>query len=142
MPHIEALSSRLFLLSLLPALHTFASPLTPAPRPQPRTQRLVALDVGAGIGRVTRDVLLPLFDDVVLVEPVHKFVADAYAHAPQWRDLQQDGDGGKRVWVIKGGLQTLDPAKPDAGGESLGVVGAGGSVDPVYDVYVRFHFCT
>lgn len=85
--------------------------------------------------------LLPLFDDVVLVEPVHKFVADAYRQAPTWKDLQQQqqqqqqGAGGKRVWVIKGGLQTLDPAHPDAGGESLGVVG-GGSVEPVYDVYV------
>lgn len=128
MPHIEALSSRLFLLSLLPALHTFASPLTPTP--SPRDRRLVALDVGAGIGRVTRDVLLPLFDDVVLVEPVDKFVRQAHAQAGRWRDVQ----GGKKVWVIKGGLQTLDPARPAEGGESLGIVG-GGSINPVYDVY-------
>lgn len=89
------------------------------------------MDVGAGIGRVTRDVLLPLFDDVVLVEPVDKFVREAYTQASSWKDVQ----AGNKVWVIKGGLQTLDPADPASGGESLGVVG-GGSIIPTYDVCV------
>jgi protein N-terminal methyltransferase len=34
--------------------------------------RFRALDVGGGVGRTTKDVLLHLVDDVVLVEPVHK----------------------------------------------------------------------
>lgn len=78
---------------------------------------------------MTRDVLLPLFDDVVLVEPVQKFVVEAQRQAGEWRDVKN----GKRVWVIQGGLQTLDPANPAGGGESLGVVG-GGSITPLYDV--------
>ncbi|WVQ76967.1 hypothetical protein IAR50_006646 [Cryptococcus sp. DSM 104548] len=88
-PHIEQLSSRLLLLSLIPSLSPFPSPLTPAPLPPKPDHRLTALDVGAGIGRVTRNVLIPLFDDVVLVEPVGKFVGEAYRSASdgEWRDL-------------------------------------------------------
>lgn len=78
---------------------------------------------------MTRDVLLPLFDDVVLVEPVEKFVVEAQRQAGEWKDVRN----GKRVWVIQGGLQTLDPRDPPQGGQSLGVVG-GGSITPVYDV--------
>jgi protein N-terminal methyltransferase len=150
-PHIEQLSSRLFLLSLLPALHTFASPLTPSPVDRP-AHRLTALDVGAGIGRVTQHVLLPLFDDVVVLEPVDKFIREAHrsASAGEWRDLpklgkQPSDDGsdmdrwkederkvnemrkgrGKRILCVKGGLQGLDPAYPVRGDrfESVGVVG-------------------
>lgn len=149
MPHIEQLSSRLFLLSLLPALHTFASPLTPSPPPRP-SHRLTALDVGAGIGRVTKNVLLPLFDDVVLLEPVQKFVHEAHRSAAsgEWRELPKAGkqpaeegsemdkwkedirrvkeseEGrGKRVLCVQGGLQGFDPAYPLRGGTGLGVVG-------------------
>lgn len=90
MPHIDQLTSRLLLLSLLPILHTFPSPLTPCP-PSPSAVpfRRTALDVGAGIGRVTRHTLLPLFDDVVLLEPVEKFITEATraAGAGEWRDL-------------------------------------------------------
>lgn len=150
-PHIEQLSSRLFLLSLLPSLHTFPSPLTPTPPERP-AHRLTALDVGAGIGRVTRHVLLPLFEDVVLTEPVDKFVREAHrsAGSGEWRDLpklgkQPSDDGlamekwkederkvkeaqagrGKRVLCVKAGLQGLDPAFPLRGDktESIGVVG-------------------
>lgn len=143
-PHIEQLSSRLLLLSLLPILHTFVSPLTPSPPPLPPFRRTV-LDVGAGIGRVTNNVLLPLFDDVVLVEPVPKFVGEAVQHAKagQWRDLPSSsaekadeknglmgGDDrsprrGKRVWFVKGGLQGLDPRFPTRRGDDLGVVSSG-----------------
>ena len=34
--------------------------------------RYRALDVGGGVGRTTKDVLLHLVDEVVLLEPVHK----------------------------------------------------------------------
>jgi protein N-terminal methyltransferase len=100
------------------------------------------LDVGAGIGRVTRHVLLPLFDDVVLLEPVTNFIDEACraARAGEWRDLPvipasaaggvEDEEGkasrkeqerrekeakkgqGKRVWMVQGGLQGFDPAYP------------------------------
>ncbi|KAE8542940.1 hypothetical protein D1P53_001005 [Cryptococcus gattii VGV] len=90
-PHIEQLTSRLLLLSLIPSLSPFSNPLCPSPiaHPSPPAHRRVALDVGAGIGRVTRHVLIPLFDDVILVEPVGKFVSEAYrsAAAAEWRDL-------------------------------------------------------
>lgn len=101
---------------------------------------------------MTRHVLLPLFDDVVLVEPVDKFVREAQRSAAsgEWRDLPKVGkqpsdDGGdmtkwkedkrkvdeaeqgrgKRVLCVKGGLQGLDPAYPLRGDmfESVGVVG-------------------
>ncbi|WVQ82534.1 hypothetical protein IAT38_004663 [Cryptococcus sp. DSM 104549] len=149
-PHIEQLQSRLMLLSILPSLSPFPNPLTPTPAPAP-SHRRTALDVGAGIGRVTRHVLLPLFDDVVLVEPVSKFVREAYrsAAAGEWRDLPRlkldaeatEGESeeavkeakrraeearkgrGKRVRFVKGGLQFLDPKTPAQGGEDLGIVG-------------------
>ncbi|ORX37456.1 AdoMet dependent proline di-methyltransferase-domain-containing protein [Kockovaella imperatae] len=142
-PHIEQLSSRLLLLSLLPSLHTFPSPLTPFPPPRPK-HRLTVLDVGAGIGRVTANTLLPLFEDVVLVEPVQKFIQEGYANARagKWRDIPaavtsdndmsgkgkgnqdlDEGWRGKRVWFLRGGLQTLDPLRPQVGADSLGVLG-------------------
>ncbi|KAL7419230.1 hypothetical protein Q5752_006067 [Cryptotrichosporon argae] len=142
-PHIEQLSSRLLLLSLLPHL-SFPNPLTPIPPPRP-AHRLTALDVGAGIGRVTSTVLLPLFDDVVLAEPVSKFVDEAHraASAGEWRDLPharrvRDDEAademrrrlrearagrGKRVWIVKEGLQALDPARPGKGRGTVGAVG-------------------
>lgn len=73
---------------------------------------------------------------MVLAEPVGKFVDEAKRDSAGWWDLRQgkadtlergSGKGrGKRVWLIKGGLQTLDPARPADGGESKGVVGVGG----------------
>jgi protein N-terminal methyltransferase len=144
-PHIDQLSSRLFLLSVLPQLHTFPTPLTPTPPARP-AYRLTALDVGAGIGRVTNTVLLPLVDDVVLSEPVEHFIAEARraASAGEWRDLprlagkirdeedaaenarrvaEHRAGRGKRVWFVRNGLQGLDPALPMYRGENLGVVG-------------------
>ena len=149
-PHIEQLSSRLLLLSLLPSLSTFANPLTPTPAPLPSHRRTV-LDVGAGIGRVSRQVLAPLFDDVVLLEPVDKFVRQGYTSASngEWASLRprgkaadgegkekgkgtgkggEGGEGGKkdrgtRVWFVKAGLQGCEPRHPAAHGETVGVVG-------------------
>ncbi|CAK9784627.1 DUF858-domain-containing protein [Cutaneotrichosporon oleaginosum] len=142
-PHIDQLSSRLFILSLLPQLATFPNPITPSPTP--RTHRLTALDVGAGIGRVTNTVLLPLFDDVVLAEPVAHFIGEAHraASAGEWRDIPRTGKirdeaeakenarrvaewnkgRGKRVWFVQAGLQTLDPAFPARGNATAGLVG-------------------
>nr|XP_018998929.1 uncharacterized protein I203_08534 [Kwoniella mangroviensis CBS 8507]OCF62390.1 hypothetical protein I203_08534 [Kwoniella mangroviensis CBS 8507] len=146
-PHIEQLSSRLLLLSLIPSLSPFPNPLTPSPTLKTLpTHRRTVLDVGAGIGRVSRHVLLPLFDDVVLLEPVDKFVREGYraASSGEWRDLPiqngddeeqkrrleqqqrdtKDGKGrGKRVRFVKRGLQNLDPKYPvDDQAEEIGLV--------------------
>jgi hypothetical protein len=66
-----------------------------------------------------------------LTEPVDKFVREARRLAAGWKDTQQ----GKKVWVVKEGLQKLDPSDPAGNGESLGVVGGDGKVfEGVYDV--------
>ncbi|WVN89180.1 uncharacterized protein L203_104396 [Cryptococcus depauperatus CBS 7841] len=151
-PHIEQLSSRLLLLSMLPSLSPFSNPLCPSIAPlTPPAHRRVALDVGAGIGRVTRNVLIPLFDDVVLVEPVEKFVGEAYRSAvsgewrdlpihdlppkpstktelEMWKELKRRSDEakigrGKRVKFIKRELQSLNPKSPAVGGKEIGLVG-------------------
>jgi protein N-terminal methyltransferase len=86
---------------------------------------------------VSKETLLPLFEDVILLEPVDKFVQEAYRSGRdgEWRDLPVDGsvgnyglERGKRVWFVKAGLQGCDPVFPARGGQSLGVVGtsAGG----------------
>lgn len=90
--------------------------------------------------------MLPLFDDVVVTEPVEHFVAEAHraAAAGEWRELprlvgkirdeeeakenarrvEEWKEGrGKRVWFVRNGLQQLDPAFPMHRGENLGVVG-------------------
>lgn len=165
-PHIEQLSSRLFLLAVQPQLHTFASPLTPNPPARP-PYRLTALDVGAGIGRVTNTVLLPLFDDVVVAEPVEHFVEEAYRAAVvgEWREMPRlvgkirdeaeakENDRrvaefrkgrGKRVWAVRAGLQHLDPSFPVRGvnNSSVGVVGEArdGTVDHFGEEEQEIHF--
>jgi protein N-terminal methyltransferase len=131
-------------MSLMPELCTVPSPLR-ALKPLPKTQRLRALDVGAGVGRVTSDTLLPLVDDVVLLEPVDIFILEALARGKasesevevngasentdanaelgnkgKWKGIP---DKTKSVTFVKGTLQALDPARPDAAGEVLGRVG-------------------
>ncbi|KAJ6630860.1 alpha-N-methyltransferase NTM1 [Mycena sp. CBHHK59/15] len=120
LPRIDSLGSRLFLLNLLPELSTVPSAIRPLSPPPPRRTR--SLDVGAGIGRVTADVLLHLFADVVLLEPVDNFIQEALARgrassaaAPQergqhpWKGI---ADGSKSVTFLRGTLQDFDPAAP------------------------------
>ncbi|KAF7792966.1 hypothetical protein EIP86_004069 [Pleurotus ostreatoroseus] len=136
LPRIDALGSRQFLQFILPNLCSVASAvrlLTPSP--PSHGKRLRALDVGAGVGRVTSDTLLPLFDDVVLVEPVEPFVREALARAraskngtvaadapyAPWRGIREQT---KSVTIIQGTLQSLDPAHPASGEcKRLGRVG-------------------
>ncbi|KAK0450940.1 alpha-N-methyltransferase NTM1 [Armillaria borealis] len=80
LPRVDALGSRLFLLHLFPELSTVDSALKPIGKPH-LSHRIRALDVGAGIGRVTADVLLFLVSDVLLLEPVTPFVQEALARA-------------------------------------------------------------
>ncbi|GAA6029448.1 hypothetical protein JCM8097_003684 [Rhodosporidiobolus ruineniae] len=123
-PRLDATASRLLILSLIPQLSTIVPPHIPASSPSsvanPRPARpFRALDCGAGIGRVTSTVLLPLFDTVDLVEPVPSFVERAKANADQgkegWAALHPAADGsapkkGVRIW--KAGLQHFDPLCP------------------------------
>ncbi|KAJ7452345.1 alpha-N-methyltransferase NTM1 [Mycena galericulata] len=116
LPRIDSLGSRLFLLNLYPELSIVPSAIRPLNPPTPRRTR--ALDVGAGIGRVTADVLLHLVSDVVLLEPVDNFIQEALARgrastaakAPRpWRGL---ADASKSVTFLRGTLQDFDPARP------------------------------
>jgi protein N-terminal methyltransferase len=65
-------------------LNTYQSLLYPQ---KSSTRHFRALDVGAGIGRVTADTLLPLVHDVVLLEPVESLlraaVSQGHASAAQ-----------------------------------------------------------
>ncbi|KAJ7774540.1 DUF858-domain-containing protein [Mycena maculata] len=116
LPRVDSLGSRLFLLNLLPELSTVPSAFRPLNPPPPRRTR--ALDVGAGIGRVTADVLLHLVSDVVLLEPVDNFIQEALARgrasaasqgSHPWRGIT---DSSKSVTFLRGTLQEFDPALP------------------------------
>lgn len=110
-PRLDATSTRLLLLSLLPGLSTITPPHHNTKSTKPR-RSYRALDCGAGIGRVTSTVLLPLFDRVDLVEPVRKFVDQAKRNAGKgeegWKELK--GGKGCRMWLA--GLQYFDPLAP------------------------------
>ncbi|KAG8738484.1 hypothetical protein FRC10_006797 [Ceratobasidium sp. 414] len=84
------------------ALRRLDAPALDAPR-----RRVRALDVGAGIGRVTASVLLPLVDDVVLVEPAEHFISRAMQDSPKWQGMS---DSSKSVTFIRSPLQSFDPA--------------------------------
>ncbi|KAI7951558.1 hypothetical protein MJO28_007242 [Puccinia striiformis f. sp. tritici] len=101
LPRVDAMGSRMFLLTIRPELSIIKPPYTPT-NPSPETnqettrtkgdRRLYrALDVGAGIGRVTSDVLLYLFDRIDLVEPVAGFIETAKRNASsgKWSQLLQ-----------------------------------------------------
>ena len=137
LPRVESLGSRKFLLYLFPELSTVPSaarPLNPPP-----SRRFRALDVGAGIGRVTSDTLLPLISDVVLLEPIECLIktavsrgqASAAAEAPknesklplQRRRWKGIADGSKSVTFLQGTLQACDPAKPKQTATFLGRIG-------------------
>ncbi|KAI0035103.1 DUF858-domain-containing protein [Vararia minispora EC-137] len=108
LPRIESLGSRQFLMHVCPDLCTVPSALRPLSPPPPPKYRIRALDVGAGIGRVTADTLLHLVQDVVLVEPVEKLVRSALERAPSWKGI---ADRSKSITVLQGTLQDLDPLR-------------------------------
>ncbi|KZV69500.1 DUF858-domain-containing protein [Peniophora sp. CONT] len=115
LPRIETLGSRQFLLHVRPDLCTVPSALRPL-KPSPKPRRIRALDVGAGVGRVTADTLLHLVDDVVLVEPVDKLLDVARQRAPGIKGVES---GAKSVTVMRGTLQQFDPAHPTESAEKL-----------------------
>lgn len=115
LPRIDALGSRLFLLNHLPELSTVSSSLKPL-HPPPKERRTRALDVGAGVGRVTADVLLYLVDDVLLLEPVAPFINEAVHRAknpdPKLKNWQGLADKTTSVTFVQGPLQAFDPSHP------------------------------
>ncbi|TEB36364.1 methyltransferase domain-containing protein [Coprinellus micaceus] len=130
LPRIESLGSRQFLLGLYPELSTVPSAYKPLSAPQ-HAKRVRALDVGAGVGRVTSDTLLYLVQDVVLLEPVGQFVQEALRRARADADPSTTTDGpsppytsedrsywpgladrSKSVTILQGTLQEFDPLKP------------------------------
>ncbi|EGN96265.1 hypothetical protein SERLA73DRAFT_185919 [Serpula lacrymans var. lacrymans S7.3] len=139
LPRVDALGSRQFLLSLRPDLCTVPSAIRPLSSPSssnPDTKRIRALDVGAGIGRVTADVLLHLVSDVVLLEPVESFVKEAWARGQastkttplnknskkniRWKGI---ADESKSVTFFQGTLQVFNPVDPVKNTTLLGRVG-------------------
>ncbi|KAG0141906.1 hypothetical protein CROQUDRAFT_663250 [Cronartium quercuum f. sp. fusiforme G11] len=119
LPRVDSLSSRLFILTLNRHL---SFPTTPVPRR--------ALDIGAGIGRVSRDVLLPVLGSLAtvdMVEPAAGFVQAALevsskmtkgGHLRMWKMPIQDfwdrSPGLEPAWslgselVVKSELKKYD----------------------------------
>ena len=121
---------------MIPELCTVPSVVRPL-NPNPIDKRFRAVDVGAGVGRVTSDVLLHLVHDVVLVEPVEIFVGEAFrrgtasasedSDAPlphgqtsKWKGIS---DKSKSVTFIRGTLQAFNPSNPTENTTLLGRVG-------------------
>ncbi|EMD38451.1 hypothetical protein CERSUDRAFT_113610 [Gelatoporia subvermispora B] len=135
LPRVDALGSRQFLQYLMPELCTVPSAVRPLSVQELSQKRVRALDVGAGVGRVTGDVLLHLVSDVVLVEPVEPLVKEALARGQAsassettiegreyvpWKGI---ADKTRSVTFIQGTLQDFDPLHPTDRTELLGRVG-------------------
>ena len=110
---IDCTSSRLLLIETLPYLSTIPTPhVSRSPPPKNPRAWTRALDVGAGIGRVTQGTLLPLFDSVDLVEPSPKLIEKARELAPSWK-----GAAAKRLRFHELGAQHCDPRQMAAKSE-------------------------
>lgn len=110
---------------MYPELSSVPSTLRPTDPGGHLKRRTRALDVGAGVGRVTSDVLLHLVSDVVLLEPVESFVNEALVRARGeasasssdnineknnvWKGL---ADQTRSVTILQGTLQEFDPLYP------------------------------
>ena len=117
---------------MLPELSIVPSAIRPLDA-KPLTKRVRAVEVGAGIGRVTSSVLLHLVHDVVLLEPVEHFVKEALArvvadtHAKgEWKGVK---DGTKSVTVVQGTLQAFDPRIPISEQDQCAILGKAGFSD-------------
>ncbi|PWN43284.1 DUF858-domain-containing protein [Ceraceosorus guamensis] len=96
LPRVDALGSRLFLLGVLPRLDKVRSskeelngtPESSLDRSATTEMRTRGLDTGAGVGRVSRDVLSRLLQHVDLVEPAENLLAEAVRTSPSWPALK------------------------------------------------------
>ena len=75
----------------------------------PHNRRTRALDVGAGIGRVSRDLLLDLCDEVDLVDGSEKFIEQAKATLSNRGDEDALGTRGRLGRCIVADLQQYVP---------------------------------
>jgi protein N-terminal methyltransferase len=82
--------------------------------------------VGAGIGRVTADVLLHLISDAVLLEPTEHFIHQALARGESnssfqpWKGIKNKT---KSVTFFQGTLQAFDPSHPSQNTKYLARIG-------------------
>ncbi|OAX41938.1 hypothetical protein K503DRAFT_767186 [Rhizopogon vinicolor AM-OR11-026] len=148
LPRVDAAGSRRFLLDLLPELCTVPSPFQSLSTHPSDTKRVRALDVGAGVGRVTSDVLLHLVSDVALVEPVESFIEEARSRGKASESGAEFNESGYRVsWkgianrsksvtFFKGALQAFDPAAPGTPLDRVGCLPPDGdnSTESKFDV--------
>lgn len=96
--------------------------------------RTRALDIGAGVGRVTTDVLLHLVSDIVLVEPVESLVKEALSRGRASESTSLKADSAfvpwkgiasrtKSVSFIQDTLQGFDPCQSSKSPSILDRVG-------------------
>ncbi|GAK63669.1 DUF858-domain-containing protein [Moesziomyces antarcticus] len=125
---VESLGSRSFLLGLLPYLSFCAPASSNVSSFQWKKDRIAerggkgractrALDCGAGVGRVTEHSLLPIFDEVHMVEPVAKFLLEAKKQSASWAPIKTPPSSSpfqarKAVHFHCATLQDIDPSKP------------------------------
>ncbi|PWZ00448.1 DUF858-domain-containing protein [Testicularia cyperi] len=125
---VESLGSRTFLLNVLPHL-SFCAPASSstsshqwkkdrvAARGGRGKARTRALDCGAGVGRVTEHSLLPIFDEVHMVEPVAKFLDAAKKASASWQPIitppsKAPFEARKAVHFHCATLQDIEPSTP------------------------------
>ena len=132
LPRVDALGSRTFLLRTLPYLSsTPPAAYNGTPREWQKERldqrggpgKVVtrALDCGAGVGRVSEHSLLPLVDEVHLVEPVHKFLEEAKRASPSWAPLRVSNiespfQAHKCVYFYTSILQGFPSSDPQSSG--------------------------
>ncbi|WAQ86674.1 hypothetical protein PtA15_7A402 [Puccinia triticina] len=124
LPRVDAMGSRMFLLTIRPELSKIKPPYQTSHNPSGGAEqkkngggrRLYrALDVGAGIGRVTGDVLLYLFDRIDLVEPIAGFIETGKRNAlsGKWSQLKisdsESSEKAVRFW--KKSIQDFVPSE-------------------------------
>lgn len=158
---VDALSSRMFLLTVMQRLSTISTVAKKASSKKDinsngvtnghqhvngssngsaassARKRTRALDVASGIGRVSANTLLPLVDEVHLVEPVEHYIKEAHraASAGDWKSLKNARSDGqpKACTFYQASLQEFDPNDPSAS-KSVGSVGTQDADRPGYDV--------
>jgi protein N-terminal methyltransferase len=98
---------------------------------QRSNEKFTALDVGSGVGRTTKDVLLHLVDEVVSAEPVSSFIEAALKASPEWKGIK---GGTKCVTFVQTPLQHLHPIQVL---KNVKIVGKAGGPS-ILDITTRF----
>ncbi|SPO22014.1 related to TAE1 - AdoMet-dependent proline methyltransferase [Ustilago trichophora] len=143
---VESLGSRSFLMGVLPHL-SFCAPASSnvsafqwkndriAERGGKGKARTRALDCGAGVGRVTQHSLIPIFDEVHMVEPVAKFLLEAKKQSASWPQIQTPPSSSpfqarKAVHFHCSTLQDIEPSRPYSTAQPVD----GGSIPPTVSI--------